>query len=263
MYKSQFILRTIIISFLSLVAQTNMESFTGTYVNGEILIEWETASEGNTAGYNLHRSLEEKSEYVQIFGYIPAEGGSESGWHYSVIDFDIVEGTTYYYLLESVDFDDNSEYYGPITVFAGNGSPHPTPTQTDTPAEVTMTFTPTQNPSSTPTIEPSHTATDTGGIASTQTPFANSTVTPNPSEILSSPTDLVETQMIATPSSTPSEIPILTSTTAPTSTPIELSGLQKMIQSGTFIRVALILIIIPLWAILAIGGYIFLSQRGL
>ncbi|MEN8219058.1 MAG: Calx-beta domain-containing protein [Pseudomonadota bacterium] len=84
--------------------------FTATALETEILLEWQTATELDNAGFRIWRATGEGWKYgdystVIILNdqqLIPANGGS-SGASYSYIDDNVESGLTYYYLLEDID----------------------------------------------------------------------------------------------------------------------------------------------------------------
>ena len=124
------------------LAAVTLVSFTATGGDGQVLIEWETASEINNIGFNLWRSTREMGDYVKLNDLlIPSQAlGSVIGASYSYMDTAVVGGTTYYYKLESIATDGSSELHGPISATPGA---QPTATPTGTPAD---TLTPTAIP---------------------------------------------------------------------------------------------------------------------
>ena len=97
----------------------DLTKFTATYNSGQILIEWETATELDNAGFFVKRSLQPFPPFEDISGFIPAKGSGVIGASYEFVDNNITEGTNYYYLLEILDTNLNIEYAGPIPIFAG------------------------------------------------------------------------------------------------------------------------------------------------
>lgn len=80
-----------------------------------IIIEWSTASESDTVGYNLYRSQSADGEYTRINKeIIPSKGNSLSGAEYKYYDNDVSPGKPYYYLLEDIDQDGSTHQNGPI-----------------------------------------------------------------------------------------------------------------------------------------------------
>ena len=155
--------------------------FIGTGQDNAILLEWETATEFNSAGFTLERANHEAGPYVELeqIGFIPAEGGGVIGAYYQALDdVNVVNGQTYWYILVEIETDNSENRTDPISVTGGVATPTPTPSRTPTPTRTpTAASQPTTNsqPSSTPT--PSRTPTRTP----TPTPTtAQSNTTPVP-----------------------------------------------------------------------------------
>lgn len=92
------------------------------YTRGEVVIEWTTASELSTAGFNLYRSDLADGIYIKInTEFIPASPDPLTGGKYSYIDDQVKAGVIYYYELEDVEFDGSTSRYGPIEVEAKRG----------------------------------------------------------------------------------------------------------------------------------------------
>ena len=266
-------------------AAITLANFTATYSPGQILVEWETATEIDTVGFYLQRSIQATSGFQRISEFIPAEGESVFGWFYNFVDTNITQGTTYYYVLEVINADNTSENYGPISVYAGPETL--TPTVTSTPTS-TQTFTPTgptptpsRTPTRTPTRTPSRTPTRTltrsltpyrtlvptntfvPTLTLTESPSPTFTATITPTLTLASLPALVYT---LEPTST--ETPTTTPVPSDTSTPIpaaeaqtQESFLMRAIRSGALARVALIVSVIAFWIILALGVYLYFQYR--
>jgi hypothetical protein len=98
-----------------------LASFTATPVDGDILIEWETAMEIDTVGFNLYRSESPAGDWVRLNGtLIPSQApGSVFGATYTWLDEDVQSGTTYYYKLVDVEVGGQCTFHGPITAQAG------------------------------------------------------------------------------------------------------------------------------------------------
>ena len=91
--------------------------------DSDVLIQWNTASEVETVGFNLYRSDVEEGPFEQINPVlIPASSDPFTGSSYTYKDHDTVAGNTYYYKLEDVDKDGNITAHGPIEVTAEKGS---------------------------------------------------------------------------------------------------------------------------------------------
>ena len=87
-----------------------------------VVIEWSTASELDTVGFNLYRS-EDKNGDFQIVNHdlIPASNDALVGGNYSFRDASVKAGHTYYYLVEDVDSQGAVNRNGPIQVTSETG----------------------------------------------------------------------------------------------------------------------------------------------
>lgn len=88
-----------------------------------IRVEWETATEFNTIGFRLYRSLEASpGDWGVALFSVAANGDAFTGWVYSYTDTAVVPGTTYYYMLGVIDEGGMVTLTGrPVGVVAGFG----------------------------------------------------------------------------------------------------------------------------------------------
>lgn len=92
-----------------------LASFTTEAGVGSVTLAWETATEMDNAGFNLHRAIAPNGPYTQINdALIAAQGGPASGVAYSLVDQGLAPGT-YYYTLEDVDYSGATALHGPIS----------------------------------------------------------------------------------------------------------------------------------------------------
>lgn len=191
--------RTVVITLVSalavvgllagaVLASVTLSSFDVYTIDNEayVSVEWETATELNTSGFFVSRSTNPTSGFVrQNDTIIPAMGDGVTGWFYDFQDENVVIGTTYYYQLEVVNNDQSTDYFGPVAIVVGIGTPTPTTTRTSTP-----TSTPGSAPASTFTFTPTPSRTPTR--AATFTPTATNTPAPTaaPSQPTSTPTSI-------------------------------------------------------------------------
>ena len=252
--------RAIALILLTILSQTTgltLESFTGTYDGESITVEWETSSEIDIYFFYLERSLQASSGFDVLFEYIPAEGDPENGWYYGVIDDDVVEGTTYYYRLVAVDFDEVEYYYGPIAVNAGDNPIPATSTSTPSPSATAppASATPTQSVPSTPT----HTPGSLDTSAPTQTLEAGAETSTSAPSLDSMPT--LEYTAESTPTDTPTPLPPPTDVSLPTPAPAQTEAVNGPAQITVLVRIALLSVILGIWVVLAIGGYIYIRKH--
>ncbi|MCB9103874.1 MAG: FG-GAP repeat protein [Anaerolineales bacterium] len=97
-------------------------SFTATAGESGVTLDWETATEVNSAGFNLHRATAPAGPYTKINpALIPATGTATTGAIYSYLDTAATDpGTIYYYKLEEIDLTTGSTFYGPISTTTKN-----------------------------------------------------------------------------------------------------------------------------------------------
>jgi len=131
--------------------------FRATPQDERVLLEWETATEIDNAGFFVNRSLAQFSGYVRVSTFIPSEGDDLTGGFYQYYDLNVTNGVTYWYLLEAVNLDQSTEFHQPpVSAVPGNQTPTSTTmatgTVTTTPSGTgTLTATPTQTQTRTPT----------------------------------------------------------------------------------------------------------------
>jgi len=90
--------------------------FTAAPAPAAVQLGWETVSEVDNLGFNLYRSDAPDGEYIRLNDdLIPSQlPGSPVGFVYEWIDRGLQPGMTYYYKLESVDFQWRTALYGPV-----------------------------------------------------------------------------------------------------------------------------------------------------
>lgn len=73
--------------------------------NPTVEITWDTATELQTAGFNLYRRDRPVGDFVLVNQeMIPSQGEALSGAAYNYIDDTVESGKTYYYVLEEVEY---------------------------------------------------------------------------------------------------------------------------------------------------------------
>ena len=93
-------------------------SFTGTSVNGKVKLEWETANEMGTIGFNLYRSKSLDGTRTKINANLISgqNSGQATGGYYVFKDKNVIIQKTYYYWLEEIDLAGISTLYEPVRV---------------------------------------------------------------------------------------------------------------------------------------------------
>jgi len=90
--------------------------------SARVIVEWTTATEINTAGFNLYRAARAEGPFEKINAQlIAASPDAITGGKYRYEDTTVLAGQTYYYELEDVEFGGKSERHGPIIITAPSG----------------------------------------------------------------------------------------------------------------------------------------------
>jgi hypothetical protein len=87
-----------------------------------VTVEWSTASELNTAGFNLYRGETQDGPFTRInVELIPASPDPLIGGSYVFTDTAVIAGRTYYYQLEDVETSGATTIQGVVQVKADGG----------------------------------------------------------------------------------------------------------------------------------------------
>ncbi len=87
--------------------------FSGSYVNGSVQLEWQTATETNNFGFEIQKRYDNTS-YEKI-GFVPGNGTTTNGMQYSFEDSDLLAGRIFY-RLKQLDFSGDFEFSNEIMV---------------------------------------------------------------------------------------------------------------------------------------------------
>lgn len=80
-----------------------------------VVVEWTTANEVSTAGFNLYRGESPDGPFLKVNdNLIPAAADPLTGGQYRYEDTAVQAGRTYYYQLEDVEYSGASTRHGPI-----------------------------------------------------------------------------------------------------------------------------------------------------
>jgi hypothetical protein len=84
-----------------------------------VVLEWDTASEVDTAGFNIYRGERSQGPYEKVNdNLIPASNDALVGGSYTYEDVNVVAGRIYYYQLEDVAYSGETTRHGPIEIEA-------------------------------------------------------------------------------------------------------------------------------------------------
>jgi len=86
--------------------------------NAEVTVRWATATELNTAGFNLCRSATPAEKDCQLINdrLIPPAPDTLAGGDYSFVDLNAGPGQTYYYFVQEVEYGGTVNAHGPIKI---------------------------------------------------------------------------------------------------------------------------------------------------
>jgi len=210
-----------ILLFIGVYAAVTLIYFRTIAGDGRVILLWETATELDNAGFYVQRSNEQAGNYQRINPtIIPSRGDGLTGATYEYLDTTVVNGSTYWYRLESIDFNQQSQYYDPVFAIPGTNltlTPGSNSQFTSTPNSNRNTPALTQSPIVTLTNPP-------GGIATSTFPQLNSTPYPGPIIPSSDATSINQTANLDNSSAGPSVVgtlipfPSITIQFPPTST---------------------------------------------
>jgi hypothetical protein len=112
----------IFLSVLSILALVLIGFVIHETQQASIVIEWSTASELDTVGFNIYRAETSQEAGVRINEQlIPASLDAFTGSDYQFVDTAVSVGRTYYYWLEDVDASGATGRNGPIAAQASPG----------------------------------------------------------------------------------------------------------------------------------------------
>jgi len=94
----------------------SLSSLTAKSADAKVIIEWQTETETDNAGFNIYRSEAENGNYIKInSSLIPARGSSTQGVSYEFTDNNVQNRKTYFYKLEDKDLNGNATMHGPVS----------------------------------------------------------------------------------------------------------------------------------------------------
>lgn len=87
-----------------------LASFSAQAQDGKVVLRWATASESDNLGFNVYRSRTPNGKFTKLNSrLIPGLGTSGSGREYQWVDEAATEGEVYYYYIEDVSLDGQTE----------------------------------------------------------------------------------------------------------------------------------------------------------
>lgn len=103
--------------FIQNPTRLRLESFSATPTDAGVELYWSTSAEVDTWGFHLYRSTTgDRGDAQRITTQlIPAQGRGQGGASYSWLDTGATPGRTYYYWLQEVERNGNTNEYGPAS----------------------------------------------------------------------------------------------------------------------------------------------------
>jgi len=267
--------------------------FTATGRVNNILVEWETATEFDNAGFFVWTSDSENGTYNPISDFIEAQGDGVTGAVYGFVDADVELGVTKYYKLEAVALDQTSEFFGPesaapvlltptltstatatSTVTQANGglvsTSTPTSTQVLSAQTATETLIPTSVDNETYPQQPTATVNPAAGLNSQGTAYPDIPTplppTPYPDQAFTPtlPTQYPGLQVTVSPTSATEPTQQATLMVEVTDQASAIGGAAPSVEDTDGLQMppfTALLVILLIWAILA--GWFYVSVRQL
>jgi hypothetical protein len=93
-----------------------LTSFSGFVANGNVTLNWSTATETNNQGFDVERFVE--SFNWEKIGFVQGSGTTTELRSYSFVDENVTEGK-YSYRLKQIDFDGSFEYSDVVEIEVG------------------------------------------------------------------------------------------------------------------------------------------------
>ena len=100
--------------FINDPVPVELVSFKGEYINSQVIITWETATEIMNYGFDLERSV--NSNGWNKIAFIPGNGNSNSPKYYNYTDTDLKSAGVFKYRLKQIDTDGSYDYSNEISV---------------------------------------------------------------------------------------------------------------------------------------------------
>jgi hypothetical protein len=112
-------LRPVVLTVIAAAAFIGLALSLSSFVPTAVTVEWSTATELNTVGFNLYRADTENGPFQKVnTDLIPASPDPLVGGTYTFTDTNVVAGRTYYYRLEDVETSGAATAQGTVQVTA-------------------------------------------------------------------------------------------------------------------------------------------------
>jgi hypothetical protein len=108
--------------FVDVAAPVALEQFTATPVDEGVLIEWNLTSESDLGEFYVHRSVADREGHYERLNDEPVVARDQMGRRFSFLDGEVVDGTLYFYKLETRE-GGSETFFGPVSTVASLGGP--------------------------------------------------------------------------------------------------------------------------------------------
>jgi|AntAceMinimDraft_17_1070374.scaffolds.fasta_scaffold07273_2 hypothetical protein len=104
-----------------------ISSFTASYLDEAVFIEWITQSEIDNQGWNVYRGENDIIEYALLINnsIISGMGTTYEPIDYAYVDNNIIEYSTYWYWIESLEINGTTQIFGPVFIAIPEIEPDP------------------------------------------------------------------------------------------------------------------------------------------
>jgi hypothetical protein len=108
--------------YIDAAAPVTMERFAATPVDEGILVEWSVSDDSDPGEFYVHRSVADRFGGYEVLGDGPVPASEGPGRSYAFLDKDVIDGTLYFYKLESSGVG-GDVFFGPVSALASLGAP--------------------------------------------------------------------------------------------------------------------------------------------
>jgi hypothetical protein len=105
------------VSIAASASPVSLMSFGAIGYNAAVAVNWVTGSELDHAGFNVYRSLDPTTGFIQVNNSLIRNFNSSASFHgvYRYVDNDVVNGLTYFYKIEDIATNGLKKMHGPVS----------------------------------------------------------------------------------------------------------------------------------------------------
>jgi hypothetical protein len=105
---------------VDVAAPVALEGFSAAPVDEGVLVEWNLASESDLGDFYLHRSVGDRDGFYEVLNEEPLAAEGPMGRAFRFLDREVVDGTLYFYKLETRE-GESGTFFGPVSTVASLG----------------------------------------------------------------------------------------------------------------------------------------------